>query len=119
FKDDELFLVWFLRAYVTESDDLAANAVVGESRDKGVDGLLIDDGARAVFVCQAKYRQTLNGVSEKRTDVMAFAELAHRLTDADDATFEEYLTDTSDLVATRLRDARKKVHKEKYRIWLY
>jgi hypothetical protein len=64
--DDERFLAWFLRAYVTDSDDHAANAVVGESGDKGVDGLLVDDAARAVFIVQAKYRHRLEEKAESR-----------------------------------------------------
>jgi hypothetical protein len=119
FTDDELFVAWFLRAYVTESEDLAAKAVIGESKDKGIDALLIDDAARAVFVVQAKYRKQLDAKGESRTDVMSFAEVVVRLTDRDEATFHAYLEDTSELVGARLREARKKVCKEKYLIWLY
>jgi hypothetical protein len=119
FTDDELFVVWFLRAYVTGNDDHAANSVIGESKDKGIDALLIDDAARAVFVVQAKYRQKLDVKGENRADVMSFAEVVVRLTDRDEATFQQFLDDTSDLVSARLREARKKVCKEKYLIWLY
>ena len=107
FTDDELFLAWFLRAYVTDSDECAANAVVGESRDKGVDGLLIDDTARAVFVVQAKYRQKLEANAEGRNDVMAFADVAVSLNDPDDASFQKFLDDASELVGSRLRDAQE------------
>ena len=50
---------------------------------------------------------------------MAFAELAVRINDPDDATFQKFLDDASELVGSRLREARKKVTKEKYRLWLY
>jgi hypothetical protein len=119
FTDDERFLAWFLRAYVTDSDEQAANAVVGESGDKGVDGVLIDDGARAVFVVQAKYRNKLEEKAETRSDVMAFAEVAQLLNDPDDTAFQTFVEDASELVAARLREARKKITKEKYRLWLY
>src|SRR4051812_38643346 len=74
FADDDLFVLWFLRAYVTESLDRAAEAIVGGSRDKGVDAILIDDAARAVFLVQGKYRKALEGKVESRSDIVAFAE---------------------------------------------
>ena len=65
--DDDLFIVWFLRAYVTESEDIAAAALTGQAGDKGIDALLIDDAARAVFLVQGKYRQKLDVKAESRT----------------------------------------------------
>jgi hypothetical protein len=41
--DDELFVLWFLRAFVTESDKDAAAAICGGPRDKGIDAVLIDE----------------------------------------------------------------------------
>jgi hypothetical protein len=104
---------------VTESDDLAANPVIGECRDKGIDALLVDDAARVVSVAQAKYRQKLDVKGESRADVMSFAEVVVRLTERDDRQFQEFLSDTSELVGARLREARKKVIKENYWIRLY
>jgi hypothetical protein len=47
--DDELFVLWFLRAFVTESEEDAASALSGGPRDKSVDAVLIDESARIVF----------------------------------------------------------------------
>jgi hypothetical protein len=115
FADDDLFVLWFLRAYVTESVDRAAEAIIGGSRDKGVDAILIDDAARAVFLVQGKYRKTLDGKVESRSDIVAFAELAARLHGEDDEEFRSYLADTDAAVAERLRTARRKVQNDKYR----
>ncbi len=119
FGEDDLFVLWFLRAYVTESVDRAAEAIVGGSRDKGVDAILIDDAARAVFLVQGKYRKTLDGKGESRSDIVAFADLAARLHGQVDEEFRSYLADTDPAVAERLRTARRKIHTDNYRTWLY
>ena len=118
-SDDDLFVVWFLRAYITESEDEAASAVTGGARDKGVDALLIDDSALTVFIVQGKYRQALSAKSEPRADVIGISEIAHRLSEPDEKAFRDYLKDTDGFVADRLREARKKVLNRKYRVWLY
>lgn len=119
FDDDDLFVLWFLRAYVTESEDRAAESISGGSGDKGVDALFIDDAARAVFVVQGKYRKQLSVNSEDRTDVMTFGDLADFLQRWNDEQCKRFLTDAEHAVAERLRSARKKIQKEKYRTWLY
>jgi len=55
--DDELFVLWFLRAFVTENEANAAAALCGASGDKGVDAVLVDAPARVVVVVQGKYRK--------------------------------------------------------------
>jgi AIPR protein len=119
FEDDDLFVLWFLRAYVTESEERAAEAIVGGARDKSVDAILVDDAARAVFLVQGKYRKTMNGKNESRSDVVAFAELANVLNGENDDEFRSYLSDMDSAVADRMQAARKKVRTDKYRMWLY
>jgi hypothetical protein len=119
FGDDDLFVLWFLRAYVTESEDRAAEAIVGGARDKGLDAILIDDAARAVFLVQGKYRKNLERKVEPRSDIVAFAELAAQLYNSEGDEFRSFLSDTDSTVADRLRTARKKVVDGKYRTWLY
>lgn len=119
YGDDDLFVLWFLRAYVTDRDEAAAEAITGGSRDKGVDALLIDDASRSVVVVQAKYRQKQTDKTEERNDVIAFAELASLLNGWNDEPFQAFASDTDAAVAERLRRARKKIQKEGYRTWLY
>ncbi|MBN1361831.1 MAG: AIPR family protein [Sedimentisphaerales bacterium] len=117
-SDDDLFTLWFLRAYITESESEAAGAVTGTSGDKGVDGILIDNPVRTVFVVQAKYRKQIGGKAEKRADVISFAELALRLCEPDELAFGDYLKTTDPTVAQHLRQARKRVLKDNYRVRL-
>ena len=116
---DDLFVLWFLRAYITESEDKAAEAVSGGARDKGIDALFIDDAARSVFVVQGKYHKILGKVTEKRTDVVSLAEIARRLSDQDAKQFSTFLAKTEGYVAEQLRLARRRVLNDGYRIWLY
>jgi len=115
---DDLFTLWFLRAYITESESEAANAVTGTSRDKGVDGILIDNPAKTVFIVQAKYREQIGGRAEKRADVIILAELATRLSEPDERAFSDFIKTTDPSVAEHLRQARKRVLGNNYRLRL-
>jgi len=115
---DDLFTLWFLRAYATENEELAARAVSGGAGDKGIDALLIDDAARGVFVIQAKFRKKLLETSEKRADVIALTEAAARVGEPDARAFSAYLSKAEGYVAEQLREARKRILKHNYRLWL-
>jgi hypothetical protein len=58
-KKEDLFLTWFLRAYVTDDIEASAKAVTNGPGDKGIDAVFIDDRSRTVFVVQGKYRPLL------------------------------------------------------------
>lgn len=116
---DDLFVLWFFRAYVTESESKAAEAVAGGAKDKGIDGIFVDDAMRCVFVVQAKYRKSLGQTTEKRPDVVSFAEIAFQLSNPSNEEFAKFAKTTHELVATRLKEARERVLKRQYRVWLY
>src|ERR1035437_1826245 len=90
-QDNELFVAWFLKCFVTEREEEAIHALVGGSRDKSLDALLIDDSAKVVFLVQGKYRQKANGTTEHRSDVTAFADLANAF--LDDEAFKSWIKD--------------------------
>lgn len=116
---DDRFVLWFLRAYITDKEEEAAKSVVGGSNDKGIDALLIDDAMRCVVVVQSKYRQSLGEVSEKRNDIVSLAEIAGQLSNKDEAKFSQFVASTHSLAADKLRKARDKVLSDDYRVWLY
>ena len=78
-RDDDLFLFWFLRAFVTDSDARASAALCGGPGDKNVDAVFVDEHARIVFVLQGKYRKEMPKKNEGRGDVAGFAQLAVEL----------------------------------------
>ncbi|MBW3539173.1 MAG: AIPR family protein [Planctomycetes bacterium] len=119
FGTDDLFILWFLRAYVTDREEQAAESITGVSGDKGADAIFIDDAARAVCVVQGKFRQKLAHGSEGRSAVMAFVDLVDVLSGGSDTDAEEFLSDADAGVAERLKTARRKLLKDNYRLWLY
>jgi hypothetical protein len=114
----ELFVAWFLRAYVTADETSALNALCGGSGDKEVDAVLIDDNSRTVFIVQGKYRNKLMDKAEKHADVMSFANLAFKLT-GDDEQFQVLGKKISPDVYDRLQKARSKILKQEYELQLY
>ena len=68
---------------------------------------------------QCKYRKKLADKSELRNEVLGFANLANVLELMDEEGFASFISDSDQAVAERLRTARKKVRKDKYRVWLY
>ena len=118
-KKDDLFVLWFLLAYVTDDERQAAEAVAGGAKDRGVDAVLIDHAARAVHVVQGKYRETIGEKAEKRADVVSFAQLARTLTSEDTRAFKDFLADTEPYTANRLHESRNRLLHNEYRLWLY
>lgn len=73
-KDDGAFVLWFLRAFLADSEESAKSALTGQSGDKNLDAILIDENAKQVHLVQGKFHQSSK--AEKRNDVMAFADWA-------------------------------------------
>ncbi len=113
----EVFVAWFLRAYVTADEETAISALCGGSRDKDVDAVLIDNNSRKVFIVQGKYRNKLMEASEKRPDVMSFANLAYELINEEQFTILS--KKISPDVLDRLTKAREKLIKSKYELQLF
>lgn len=114
---DELFIVWFLRAFVTESEDIAARALTGIGKDKGVDAIVVDDPTKMAFVIQGKYRQKFNQKAEGRTDVLSFANLAPQF--YDEESFASLTTDMDPLVRKRVSEVFDRINKRNYGLKLY
>lgn len=119
FKEDDLFVCWFLRAYLTDDEQSAVSAVTGGSGDKSVDAVLVDHKARAVFLIQGKYRKVLGKKGETRSDVIAFAELARPFADSDNAPFENLVDGMHQHSAKLLTEARDYVLRKAYRLRMY
>lgn len=117
-KRDELFVLWFLRAYVTEDDDDSVRALTGGGGDKDADAVLVDDKAKTVIVVQGKLRKDVATKSEARNDVMGFAHLADVLS-GDQAAFDAHKPGLAPDVWDRLTDARERITRRDYRLLLY
>ena len=74
-KEDQAFIVWFLRAYAGASEADASAALPGRAGEKGVDAVWVDDHLRQVFVVQGKYHKSQKKRREGR-EVVVFSGLA-------------------------------------------
>jgi hypothetical protein len=118
-KDEDLFLTWFLRAYVTEDVDAAAKSVTNGPKDKGVDAVFIDDSSRSAFLVQGKYRHALAGKNETHSEIMGFAQFSQLLTQEDGSQFKALIKGADPSVAEKLSEARNRISRRDYRLWLY
>lgn len=114
-KDDDLFVLWFLTAYVADDPDAVVDALGGGAGDKNVDAILIDHDADRVAIVQGKY-STVGG-SENRSDVMAFADLADVV--LDDERFATWQKQALPAVRERMKAARQAVARKGYVLRLF
>lgn len=119
YASDNLFVLWFVRAYLVETDALAAGAVCGRVRDKGVDAILTVPEAKTIFIVQGKYRETLGACTEKRADVVAFADIANRICEGDEEAYRQFSESIAEPVASKLRQAREDITKKKFKLVLF
>ena len=114
---DNAFIVWFLRAFFTDDQDQAVNALTGGARDKGIDAIVIDHEARTVFVVQGKYHQGETAPNENRSDLMAFADYGHILS-GPASEFKTILNNADANLQGYLEKARTAIVKSGFRVGL-
>jgi hypothetical protein len=114
-EEHELFVVWFLLAAVTDDEEAAVRALTGGSGEKGLDGLLIDDSARAVFIVQGKYAKSPGKGNEPRSDVMSFADLSADLY-SDDDDFADFCEGLEPNALKKAEQARERLLARDYRL---
>jgi hypothetical protein len=74
-KDDSAFVLWFLRAFLTDTEESAKSALTGGQGDKNLDAILCDPKAKQIYFVQGKLRGGLDGHRENRNDVLGFADV--------------------------------------------
>ncbi len=115
---DAQFVLWFLRAYLVDDEEIAAKALAGVSNDKGVDAVLLDETGRSVFIAQGKLRKDVGKKLEGRTDITSFADLG-RVLWGDKTDYKSFCTGLDPLVQAKLDEARERLHRRSYRLQLY
>lgn len=116
-SDDDLFVVWFLFAFITGDKAAAVAALTGHSGEKNIDGIHVDHSARLVSIVQGKYRQKLLAKAESRADVLDFAALAARLASGKD--FVSFMEGLEGAAAHLLEQAHAAVLERGYRLNLH
>lgn len=115
-KDDSAFVFWFLLAFIVDLEELAKKALTGDTSDKNIDAIFIDDKARQVSVVQGKLRQ-LSDHNEKRNDVISFVDLG-LLPWEDQKVLESFYSKLDPLVKQKFEELVRCVH-EKYELKLF
>lgn len=114
---DNLFVLWFLRAFVTDDLMLASRALTGQKGDKGLDAIFIDDKADMVFIVQGKFREKINGKTENRNDILSFANISSIITGENEG-YNNYINTLNPSARELIQEARKKIINKKYSIRL-
>ena len=117
-KDDSAFVLWFIRAHLEDKEEASNSAITGESGDKNIDAVLIDERAKQAHIVQGKFRETLGEHSENRNDVLEFAALATYPWKTK-AFLEEYYSRLAASVREKFRDVVHHARHNGYEIRLY
>ncbi|MEX2235807.1 MAG: AIPR family protein [Cyclobacteriaceae bacterium] len=108
---DNAFVAWFLRAFVTVTEDDAVSSIKGGAKDKSTDGVYIDNTARLVFIIQGKYHQQSEPLTG-RSDVLALADLGRAMMLEKKETFDLLIKKANSSVSHALTEARNVIHKK-------
>jgi hypothetical protein len=117
-KDDSAFVLWFLHAYLADSEESARKALTGGSGDKSVDAILVDERAKQVNLVQGKFHFSLGEFSEKRNDVLALADLGN-LPWEDKNLLIAYYSQLDPGVKQKFEDLVHRVRRNDYELRLY
>jgi len=117
-KEDSAFVLWFLRAFLADSEDVALKALTGDKSDKSIDAVLVDERARQVHLVQGKLHHSLGRHGEKRNDVLAFADLGNLPWENKEA-LNAFYAKLDPLVQQKLDELIHRVRKEHYKLRLY
>lgn len=115
---DNAFVHWFLQAFLVPDPETAARSVTGVSHDKGCDGVYIDETLAKVFVLQGKFHQGQKPPAERRSDVIAFAQVARKMTGSKPE-FDNYLHGIDPTVGKLLAEGRQRIQRRAFDLRLY
>jgi hypothetical protein len=111
---DAAFVAWFIKAFITDDEVKAVNALYGRANDKNADAIYFDHKTRIVFIIQGKYNQSINKKHEKGNDVAALANLGRAILLEEDGLFKKLMLSASVAVRKQLTEARHLVQSRGY-----
>lgn len=123
FKDDAAFVFWFLYAYLVDKEEVAKSSLTGKEGGRGgeknIDAIYIDDKNKQCNIIQGKFH-TSEGFSEKRNDVLTFADLAFKPWE-DESILKAFYAKLDPIALEKFKEVVKcvKNKKEPYSLNLY
>ncbi len=122
-KDEraDAFPYWFAQATLLHPDakDEILRSLVGRSYDKNIDIVTWSDMATDVYICQTKYRDSLQKHNETQNDLNSFARIAGAFTARTEGDFLKEFPHANRHVQARLRQAWPLVRKHDYELKLF
>jgi hypothetical protein len=112
---DNAFVAWFMRAFITDDETQAVNSLTGKAGDKSSDAIYIDHDNRIVFIIQGKYHQN-SSVIEPRSCIIALADLARALMSERKEVYEAVLHKSNPIVKQLLTETRKAIQQRNYQL---
>jgi len=121
FKDDSAFVFWFLSAYLVDTEETAKSSLTGKEGGRGgeknIDAVYIDEKHKQCNIIQGKFH-TSEGVSEKRNDILAFAELG-LMPWKNKAILESFYSKLDPIALGKMKELVSRVKNQKYKLNLY
>jgi hypothetical protein len=117
-EDDQLFVVWFLRARVNEDINRALSSLPDRSKDKNADAVYVFDEGRTVYVLQGKFHVSEQQKLEPANDLRGFAQLGEQIAGDRDG-FVALVEGLSPSGRAKLTAAREKVLRGRYGLTMF
>ena len=116
---DDAFVVWFLRAYILDDEARAIEALTGDSDERAIDAIHIDDSAKVVHIVQGKFHGKIGKHTDAAASVDQFTAWAGRLYGAQ-TQFTQAITGIDPSAVKKLKQARDRlVTRTGYRLVMY
>lgn len=116
-SEDNAFIAWFLRAFISEDEKKAVDSLTGKSGDKGADAIYFDHENRLVFIIQGKYHLS-NTFTEPRSHIIALADMGRSIAINRKEPFKALLNKANSTVKKLLEETRNLIHKRNYHLVL-
>jgi AIPR protein len=118
-RDDDAFVAWFMRAYIVDSDVTAKDSLTGDSGERGVDAVYIDDSVRTIHIVQGKCHDGIHQArdsSKALTDFAGWAEILYGQNDH----FSSAIAGIEPIAEKKLKEARDRLQRaDPYRLVFY
>ena len=121
FKDDSTFVFWFLYAYLVDKEEVAKSSLTGKEGGRGgeknIDAIYIDEKNKQCNIIQGKFHSS-EGFSEKRNDVLAFADLVFKSRESK-SSLDAFYANLDPIALEKFKEVVNCVKNKKYSLNLY
>ena len=121
FKNDSAFVFWFLYAYLVDKEEVAKYSLTGKEGGRGgeknIDAIYIDEKNKQCNIIQGKFHSS-EGFSEKRNDVLTFADLVFKPWESK-SILDAFYSNLDPIALEKFKEVVNCVKNKKYSLNLY